>query len=67
MKLETYSIKLQYEQEESGKVAWAVENCPSYFTKKLVVPDVMLDIHEYRTEYFFRDERDAMYFSLRWS
>ena len=44
---------------------WAKENCPSYITN-----DVHCDgynTYDYtQIDYFFRDEKDALIFSLRW-
>jgi len=37
---------------------WAEENCPSYITH-LVGPD-------YGIVYYFSDEKDAVFFALRW-
>jgi len=44
---------------------WAKKHCSSYITN---------DIHKYgnsydnkRIDYFFRDEKDAIWFTLRWS
>ena len=39
---------------------WAKKHCPSYITNKA------MDTGLWQIEYFFGDEKDAVFFSLKW-
>jgi hypothetical protein len=67
-------VTLPYSSAWRGEtVNWAKENCPSYITNDIEPPipprtmrngalDSMPNIR-----YYFSDERDAMWFKLRWA
>lgn len=47
---------------------WVKENCPSYITRDVwKEEDGTIDIyHNYRINYYFYDEKDAIVFKLKW-
>lgn len=49
-------------------LAWAKQNCPSYITNRVHNDDGrhFFDKTVCKIDYFFRDERDALLFGLRW-
>ena len=58
------TVTLSYDPTWAA-LEWAKKHCSSYITN---------DIHKYgnsydnkRIDYFFRDEKDAIWFTLRWS
>ena len=52
-------------------VEWAKQHCPSYITNEAVPPEPRRSLsdssNEYYIKYYFGNERDAVWFALRWS
>ena len=47
-------------------VDWAKEHCPSYISNDIHM-DGYNTFDNSKVDYFFSDEKDAMWFKLRWS
>lgn len=65
-------MKVTIPYNVSGEaLEWAKKNCPSYITNQahlLAYKDSNgVDSAGYMIEYYFANERDAAWFSLRWS
>lgn len=45
---------------------WAKEHCPSYISNEIHM-DGYNTFDNSKIDYFFSDEKDAMWFKLRWS
>jgi len=47
---------------------WAKKNCPSYITNAFASPISPSSTEDtIFIDYFFREEKDAMFFTLRWA
>lgn len=47
-------------------LTWAKENCPSYISNDLHMDGYNTYDHK-KIDYFFGNEKDAVWFSLRWA
>ena len=55
-------ITIPYDHEWKA-LRWAVKYCPSYITN--VLPSV--DNIDHGIDYYFSEEKDAMFFALKWA
>ncbi len=45
---------------------WAKEHCPSYISNTTVTKDNSIEYGTHYIKYYFSNEKDAMWFKLRW-
>lgn len=64
----SYVVTLPHDHEWRP-LEWAKRHCPSYITNAAHRRDANGErrSYDYDIDYFFADERDAVWFQLRWS
>ncbi len=58
------SVILQYDPVWQA-LTWAIKNCPSYSTNIAIFRPP--STNPWQIRYYFTDQKDAVYFALKWS
>lgn len=68
--MSSYTVILDYDPVWAP-LDWAKKHCPSYITNRAIVEEIDRGFYSrnivHQIEYIFSDDRDAVWFTLRWA